>query len=166
MQIFRPTHSDVQALFDIWLRSVQQTHTFLAEADVQALLPSVRNYLSRSDLDLWVLHDAQLGPIGFMTLLGPGVEALFVAPEHFRRGGGRMLLAHARYLKGPLHVEVNEQNSGAIRFYEANGFSITGRSPLDREGRPYPLLYMREIGSTIMLEEAALPDGRVRDMVQ
>ena len=79
-----------------------------------------------------------------MGLAGDNVEALFVAPEHARRGGGRMLLEHARTLKGPLRVDVNEQNPEAVRFYEANGFHVIGRSPVDDAGRPFPLLHLRE----------------------
>jgi putative acetyltransferase len=40
-------------------------------------------------------------------------------------------------------VDVNEQNSAARRFYEACGFVVEGRSELDDQGRPYPLLHMR-----------------------
>ena len=55
-----------------------------------------------------------------------------------------MLLDHARRLHGNLSVEVNEQNEEALRFYLAQGFSVVGRSDLDGEGRPFPLLRMRE----------------------
>jgi putative acetyltransferase len=62
-----------------------------------------------------------------------------------RRGGGTLLIEHARrQLGGPLRVDVNEANLGAIGFYVANGFSITGRSAVDDEGRPFPLLHMKE----------------------
>jgi putative acetyltransferase len=37
---------------------------------------------------------------------------------------------------------VNEQNPAAVGFYEALGFTVRGRSPVDGEGRPFPLLHM------------------------
>jgi putative acetyltransferase len=37
---------------------------------------------------------------------------------------------------------VNEQNPEAVGFYLHYGFAQTGRSPLDGEGRPFPLLHM------------------------
>ena len=40
-------------------------------------------------------------------------------------------------------MDVNEQNPAAIRFYEACGFAIEGRSELDSNDRPFPLLHMR-----------------------
>jgi putative acetyltransferase len=46
-------------------------------------------------------------------------------------------------LRGELTVDVNEQNTGAVAFYEACGFVVEGRSALDESGRAYPLLHMR-----------------------
>ena len=145
MRIRSSMPTDREALLDIWLRSVRATHTFLTESDIESLLPAVRNYLSSPDSELWTLCSDGMTPIGFMGLAGNNVESLFVAPEHARRGGGRLLLEHARKLKGPLRVDVNEQNPEAVRFYETNGFRMIGRSPVDGAGRPFPLLHLQEV---------------------
>ena len=56
----------------------------------------------------------------------------------------RRLVAYAQALRpGALAVDVNEQNWPARSFYEALGFVVIGRSPLDDTGRPYPILHMR-----------------------
>jgi len=69
---------------------------------------------------------------------------LFLEPAHRGRGGGRRLVAHAQALRGgELTVDVNEQNPAARGFYQALGFAVAGRSPLDADGRPFPLLHMR-----------------------
>ncbi len=133
----------------MWLRSVRATHTFLSEADIQALLPVVRHQALPA-LELWVLSTDDGAPIGFLGIDGAVIEALFIAPEHLRRGGGRMLLEHARRLarersQDPLTADVNEQNPEAVRFYEACGFTVTGRSPVDAAGRPFPLLHLRDV---------------------
>jgi putative acetyltransferase len=142
MRIRQSMAADLDALLDVWLRSVRATHTFLTEADIQELLPDVRDYLSRSVSDLWTLCSETSEPIGFMGLTDSSIVALFVAPEHMRRGGGRLLLKHARSRRGLLRVDVNEQNPEAIKFYEASGFEVVGRSPRDGKGRPFPLLHM------------------------
>jgi putative acetyltransferase len=138
--------NDHDTLLDIWLRSVKATHTFLTEQDIQALLPEVREALGK--LELWILCSQESRPIGFVGLSGSKVEALFLRPESFRFGGGRMLLDHARRLKGALTADVNEQNPNAVRFYERCGFTVTGRSEVDSSGRPFPLLHMCETGLT------------------
>lgn len=134
---------DHEALVGIWLRSVRATHTFLTEDDIQALLPVVRE-TALPALELWVLCDDGGEPAGFMGLDGSNVEALFIDPAFTRRGGGRMLLDHARRLKGTLRVDVNEQNTEALKFYLADGFKVVGRSEVDSGGRPFPLLHLRE----------------------
>ena len=75
-----------------------------------------------------------------------------------------MLLGHARRLKGALTVDVNEQNPEAVRFYEACGFAVVGRSEVDSDGRPFPLLHMREIRDT--LPEDAMPEPASLIMLQ
>lgn len=137
------TASDWERLLEIWLESVRATHGFLSEADVATLLPEVRD-LALPALELWVLCDDGGELLGFMGLDGAKVEALFIAPSSSRRGGGRMLIEHARRLKGPLAVDVNEQNPAALRFYEAMGFRAQGRSAVDSAGRPFPLLHLGE----------------------
>jgi len=136
----RPDDRDV--LFDVWLRSVRATHTFVSEADIQSFMPLVRDYLASSGPEFWVLCDAEGAVMGFMGMDGAKMEALFLAPEFRGRGGGRRLVEHAR-ARGELTVDVNEQNAAAVAFYKACGFVIEGRSELDETGRPYPLLHLR-----------------------
>ena len=146
MTIREALPEDRDTLVRIWLRSVRATHSFLSEDDIQSLLPLVRDELGPdSELELWVLEGEEGAVIGFTGLSGTEVAALFLDPDHLRRGGGRMLIEHARRLKGALTVDVNEQNPEAVRFYEAVGFEKVGRSPSDDAGRPFPILHMRQV---------------------
>jgi putative acetyltransferase len=142
MTIRRSLPTDADALLDIWLRSVRATHDFLSEDDIQSFVPLVREH-ALVDLDIWVLCSDSGLPVGFMGMSGSKIEALFLAPEFLRRGGGRRLVEHARDLHGELTVDVNEQNPEAIKFYEACGFVVEGRSELDSNGLPFPLLHLR-----------------------
>jgi len=146
--IRRARPDDRERLVDIWWRSASATHRFLSMAQLEALLPDVRT-LQLESLDTWVLCAQTAEAIGFLVMDGRSVDALFIAPDWLRRGGGSQLLRHARLLTGALTVEVNEQNDGALKFYLANGFAIAGRSPTDRAGRAYPLLYLEELPSRL-----------------
>jgi putative acetyltransferase len=154
------TPQDHSVLFDVWLRSVQATHTFVAVADIETFKPLVRDYLASNETEFWVLCDSDGSIMGFMGLAGPRMESLFLAPEFHRRGGGRRLVEHARATRGELTVDVNEQNTGAVDFYEACGFVVEGRSELDATGRPYPLLHMRLVESAT--SDAVLPASSKR----
>lgn len=143
MDIRRATPGDGEILLDRWLRSVEATHSFVSGQDIQAMVPDVRSYLSCGASEIWVVCDDSGAIMGFMGMSGSKMEALFLAPEYHGRGAGRLLVAHARSLHPVLTVDVNEQNIAARRFYEACGFVVEGRSELDEQGRPYPLLHMQ-----------------------
>jgi putative acetyltransferase len=143
--IRRAGAADRERLLEVWLRSVRATHVFLTEQDIQDLLPVVRDMVLAGDaLELWVLEFEAGKPAAFMGLIGAALEALFVDPAHFRKGAGSQLLAHARALKGPLTVDVNEQNPQGLAFYLQSGFVQAGRSERDAAGRPFPILHLRE----------------------
>jgi putative acetyltransferase len=135
---------DRPQLLELWERSVRATHHFLTEADIVALRPLVAEVLAGDAVEWWVLASANRAPIGFLGVVGGTIEALFIDPEHHRQGGGKLLVSHAQsFTAGELAVDVNEQNEAALRFYEALGFSVVGRSPTDAGGRPFPILHMR-----------------------
>ena len=143
MNIRKATTTDREALFDVWLRSVRATHTFLSEEDVQNLIPAVREYLASEESEFWVIDGDDGNVAGFMGMREATIESLFLAPEVFRKGYGRAMVDHARTLHDQLTVDVNEQNEQARRFYESCGFVVAGRSELDEAGRPFPLLHLR-----------------------
>lgn len=139
------TGADFDALVTLWRRSVEATHGFLAPGDLDAIEAEVRLALP-AVRELWVAWAGD-EPAGFLGCTGSHVEMLFVDPRRFRRGTGSLLLAHARTRHGPLTLEVNADNDGAMAFYRAMGFSVTGRSPVDGQGRAYPLLHLRQAGA-------------------
>lgn len=145
MIIRQATNADHPHLLNIWLRSVRATHHFLKESDIEELLPQLRDiYLPA--VELWVAVDAEDCPLGFVGLNENHVEMLFIEPGLRGKGIGRTLLDHARRSRSQMSVDVNEQNPDAVGFYLHYGFIQTGRSPLDGEGRPFPLLHLSLAG--------------------
>jgi len=147
MNIRRAIATDREILLDVWLRSVRATHTFVADADIEDMIPQVWNYLASGEPDFWVVCDDSGTIMGFMGMSGSKMDALFLVPEFQRRGAGGQMVRHAQAMYGELTVDVNEQNSAARAFYEACGFVVEGRSEFDDQGRPYPILHMRSAGA-------------------
>jgi putative acetyltransferase len=140
-KIRKSTLTDGARVMEIWRRAVDATHDFLSpedrldiEAEVAALLPS-------APLDLAV--DETDRAIGFLLLDGSHMEALFVDPAFHGSGIGRALVEDAVKRHPDLSTQVNEQNLQAIGFYERLGFERCGRSAIDGQGRPYPLIHLR-----------------------
>ena len=139
----RETHpGEYEAITQVWEASVRATHDFLADADIVALRPSVlAEYLPAVTLRVHV--DARDRIRGFVGVAEGKIEMLFIAPEVRGQGIGRQLLDHAVTRLSASLVDVNEQNPQATGFYQAMGFELIGRSPLDGQGKPFPLLHMR-----------------------
>jgi putative acetyltransferase len=70
------------------------------------------------------------------------MDTLFIDPAWRGKGVGRALVRHALTLHDSLTTDVNEQNIQAVGFYERLGFVPTGRSAIDGQGRPYPLIHL------------------------
>lgn len=137
--------TDLPVLLDVWEAAVRATHGFLDEADIRALRASIRErYLPA--LALSCIRDEAGRVVGFLGRSGRRVEKLFVDPSHHGRGLGRRLLEQAIGEQGVNELDVNEQNPQALGFYRRMGFEVTGRSPVDGEGRPFPLLHLRRMG--------------------
>lgn len=135
------TPADAAEVFGIWRRAVLATHHFLAPEDFSAIERFVaEEYLPTAQLRL--AADGADRPIGFLGMSGANIDALFVDPAWHGKGIGRSLIAHARGFSTRLTVDVNEQNTLALAFYERLGFERVGRSPCDASGRPYPLLHL------------------------
>ncbi|VEE51106.1 N-acetyltransferase GCN5 [Stenotrophomonas maltophilia] len=145
MTTLRPSRADDGvALVDLWRRAVDATHDFLSTEDRQAIDAEVAGFLPHAPLTVAV--DAQDRPLGFMLIDGTHMEALFIDPDVRGTGIGRQLLQHALSLHPQLSTDVNAQNAQAVGFYRRMGFVETGRSPLDSQGRPYPLIHLRYNG--------------------
>jgi putative acetyltransferase len=113
----------------------------MQEADIATLKPLIlAHYFAAVDL---VCARGEEGEIaGFCGVHDGNIEMLFIAPEARGGGVGRQLVDYAIRCLGATRVDVNEQNAQALGFYQHLGFEVTGRSPLDGQGKPYPLLHM------------------------
>ncbi|MDR2320956.1 MAG: GNAT family N-acetyltransferase [Microbacterium sp.] len=140
--IIRPARGaeDYPRLVEIWRSAVRATHDFLADEDfarIEGDLASV--YLPAVTLEV-AERDGR--PVGFAGVAEGSLEMLFVADEARGSGVGTLLLQHVIENLAVTRVDVNEQNTGAHGFYLSRGFTPTGRSELDGDGRPYPILHL------------------------
>lgn len=132
---------DLPRLFEIWETSVRASHTFLTEADIQSLVPLVKAELADFH-PIHCLRDEDGQAFAMLGVAASSIEMLFVHAGHHGRGAGRTLVEFAiRELRAD-RVDVNQQNTAAVGFYQHLGFRQTGASPLDAAGRPFPILHM------------------------
>jgi len=132
--------AEYPALVAIWRSAVRATHNFLEPADFDRIEGALAtDYLPAVTL---VVAERDGAAVGFAGVLDGSLEMLFVSDDARGGGVGSALLSEVIAAHGVTRVDVNEQNPGALGFYEHRGFRVTGRSPLDGDGRPYPIVHL------------------------
>lgn len=131
-------------LLEIWEAAVRATHHFLSEADIEEFRPIVLEHAFPA-VKLACARTEAGEIVGFVGTADGKVEMLFIDPAFHGRGLGKSLMAHAIRHEGATEVDVNEQNPNALAFYLRLGFEVVSRSPLDTQGKPFPLLHLRLI---------------------
>lgn len=142
MKIEQVDKTDYAALLKVWEASVRATHDFLKDADIAFLRPLLLEQYFDA-VKLRCVKNEQGNILGFCGVSGKKLEMLFVLPQNRGQGIGSFLCKHAIKNMDIAYVDVNEQNPQAIGFYEHLGFRRIGRSPVDGQGMPFPLLHMQ-----------------------
>ncbi len=140
--------ADHDALIGVWKSALATGHAFLQEGD--RLFYERRLPLYFAAVSVYV---AELNGriVGFVGVHEASIEMLFVAADAQRLGVGSALLCFAVERLGADRVDVNEQNRPARVFYERHGFQVQERSPVDGEGKAYPILHLAKVVSSTRL---------------
>lgn len=141
MRIENAHKEDYPELLEVWEASVRATHDFLSEDAISSLRPLILEQYFDA-VELWCVRNEAGKILGFSGVADENLEMLFIAPDNRGQGIGTALCRHAMDRLGVTRVDVNEQNPQALGFYRHLGFKVVGRSPLDGQGNPYPLLHM------------------------
>lgn len=124
--------ADCDDVLRVWARASAVAHPFLSEEFLELERNNIPNvYLPNADTWVWVA-DGQV--VGFISLLGNEVGALFVDPTFHRSGIGRALMGRAQAVRGELEVEVFESNLRGRAFYEKLGFEFIHKKVHDQTG--------------------------------
>lgn len=137
-----PAGVELDALTDLWERSVRATHDFLAPDDIAFYRRTVREEALPA-AEIYVIRDRKNGFAAFAGVEADRLEMLFVAPSERGKGLGRALVEYLVAHCGVRRVNVNEQNAGAAGFYARMGFRVVSRNATDPSGRPYPILHLK-----------------------
>jgi putative acetyltransferase len=141
MKIDKTTKAEYLELIEIWESSVRATHNFLSDENILSLKPLILEHYFDA-VELRVAKNDHNKITGFIGVAESNIEMLFIAPDHRNKGVGSLLLKNAIKNQSAKKVDVNEQNPDAVGFYKHLGFSVVGRSALDGQGNPFPLIHM------------------------
>ncbi len=131
--VVRPyADADLEEVLDVWYRASRIAHSFL-EADFfeRERAEIAHRWMPMAETFVFDVDD---GVVGFLSLVGDEVGAVFVDPDLQGRGIGRALMNEARARRDHLELSVFEANPIGRRFYAAYGFEEIGRQTNEATG--------------------------------
>ncbi|NDV56083.1 GNAT family N-acetyltransferase [Parabacteroides sp. 52] len=131
--------ADYKQLITVWESAVKATHEFLTIEDFEFFKQIIPNHFLH--VDLYVIR-VDKAIAAFMGVSGENIEMLFVSSDSRGKGFGKSLLLYAIETLRAKKVDVNEQNTQAVGFYEKFGFKVISRSEKDSTGKDYPILHL------------------------
>ncbi|MBP1903745.1 putative acetyltransferase [Paenibacillus turicensis] len=131
----------IHQLVHIWRKSVVASHTFLTSDDIDQIQKYVPMALEH--IKILLIVEEQGKPVGFAGADGSKLEMLFIDPDLRGKGIGKQIVQNLVANYQVKEVAVNEQNPLAKGFYEHMGFKVYRREPIDEQGNPFPILFMK-----------------------
>ena len=126
--------ADLAALLQVYRNASTLAHPFLSTDFIEKVCEDIpKLYLPNTET--WVMEkDQQL--VGFISLMGAEVAALFLDPAWHGQGLGRALMDKAVQEKGDLEVVVFTKNKIGRPFYERYGFREKEHFLMEETGLP------------------------------
>ncbi|TNE55165.1 MAG: N-acetyltransferase [Bacteroidetes bacterium] len=113
-------NTDTESILECWEEASAIAHPFLEVAFIEQERKNIREiYLPNTET--WV-YDEKSRVVGFISMLGHEVGAIFIRPECQGRSIGTILMDHVSDMHQMLEVEVFEKNAIGRSFYEKYGF--------------------------------------------
>ena len=112
--------TDLDPILEVWRRATVIAHPFQTEDELDRDEALIRGELIQQT-ETWIA-ELDGDTVGFLSLIGTRIVAVFIEPALHRSGVGSALIAHVNERHGPLTVEVFESNERGIAFYRRNGF--------------------------------------------
>ena len=125
---------------EIWLEGNLKAHPFIKEEywrqnyeTVRAVLPNAEMYVFEKDGEVQ----------GFIGMDAEYIAGLFVAEGHRGQGIGHQLISEVKRIKR-LSLHVYEKNTGAVAFYQAQGFRVENSMTEKENGEQEYLMVFHE----------------------
>lgn len=114
--------TDIEEIIETWFLSSSLAHPFLEDSFMEKEKQNIREiYLPNTKT--WVFEVSEK-VVGFISMMGNEVGAIFVRPEFHGKRIGKNLMDLVAGLYGELEVEVFAENLIGRAFYDRYGFKV------------------------------------------
>lgn len=140
--IRRLQKADIDSVADIWLNTNLKAHCFIPAQYWKDNFEMVKEMLSQAEV---YLYENEQKIQGFIGISGEYIEGIFVSDEMQSLGIGRLLLDYIKDKKLRLCLNVYQKNTRAIKFYQREGFRISGEGIDEATGeKDYVMVWQRK----------------------
>ncbi|MGZ2368179.1 N-acetyltransferase [Ancylomarina sp. YFZ004] len=115
-------NSDIEEILEVWYQASRMAHPFL-DADFMGMEKRNIRDIYIPNTSTWVFEKEEL-VLGFISMMGNEVGAIFVRPDYHGKGIGRQLMDFVSDFHDEMEVEVFERNSVGRTFYDKYGFEL------------------------------------------
>lgn len=113
----------LDAIMKIWLETNILAHPFIPKTYWEKAFEQVKQAMPTADL--FICHEDSVVK-GFIGITGNNyIAGLFIDEAFQSQGIGRELIDYCKQKYHRLELDVFVENTGAVRFYQSNGFEIT-----------------------------------------
>ncbi len=113
-------NKDIEKIIDIWLEASIKTHNFIDKKYWESKVDEMKyQYIPNSET---YIYEKGENIIGFASLNGNRLEAIFIKPYFQGQGVGKELLNYVKRERKELMLSVYKENKKSISFYKRNGF--------------------------------------------
>ena len=114
--------NDIEEILDVWYQASRLAHPFL-DADFMGMEKRNIRDVYIPNTSTWV-YEKEGAVLGFISMMGNEVGAIFVRPEFHGQGIGKQLMDFVSDFHEEMEVEVFERNNVGRAFYDRYGFEL------------------------------------------
>lgn len=117
--MIRPSRaSEIDDIMTLWLNANRQAHDFVPEEYWLSHYDEVKTEIAKGVF----VYEQNERIASFIGLIEKYIAGLFVRTDKRRAGIGKALIEFCKKQSPILELHVFEKNTGAVSFYEKNGF--------------------------------------------
>lgn len=133
---------DLDRIMEIWLEGNLKAHSFIKEEYWKQNYETVRSVLPNAEVYVFE-EDGEVQ--GFIGMDAEYIAGLFVAEGYRGQRIGHQLISEVKRKKR-LSLHVYEKNTGAVAFYQAEGFRVENSMTEKETGEQEYLMVFHESG--------------------
>lgn len=122
MKIRKLESNDIKEVVELWYETSIQAHDFIPsdywkenkEAMATEYLPDSETYLAINEGDI----------VGFISMVGNYLAAIFVQTNMQGYGIGKKLLNYVKERRATIQLKVYKENTNSVNFYKKQNFKI------------------------------------------